>query len=110
MQQNQALSDVYDSAAGLPQPDPSVNRCRARRVKRRERNARRWRLLIASSFTRELVLGMHNTALQPTSKPGRPHCSVNILAELQISRGKPVFFAFDLNHSLSGRGYLQSPL
>jgi hypothetical protein len=42
-------------------------------VRRLERNARRWRLLLSSGFTRELVLGMHCSALRPTSKPGRPH-------------------------------------
>ena len=48
-------------------------------VRRRERNARRWRLLHSSGFTRELVLGMHCTASRPTSKPGRPLESCEVI-------------------------------
>jgi len=40
-------------------------------LKRPERNARRWRLLISSRFTRGLVLGMPCSASRPPSKPGR---------------------------------------
>jgi len=41
-------------------------------VRRLERNARRWRVLFSSGFTRWLDLGMPRTASLPTSKPGRP--------------------------------------
>ena len=38
-------------------------------IKRRERNARCWRLFVSSGLTRRLDLGMHRTASCTPSKP-----------------------------------------
>jgi hypothetical protein len=58
----------------VSQPGPEVSRIEARPVfKRPEQTFRRLQLLHSSVLTSELVLGMPCAALQPTSKPGRPH-------------------------------------
>lgn len=41
---------------------------------------------------------MHNAALQPTSKPGRPRCKCEMVAEGESSRGKTWFISVDPGH------------
>ena len=50
-----------------------TTQCIARGIKRRERNARCWRLFFSSCLSRRLDLGMHRTASYTPSKPEHPH-------------------------------------
>ncbi len=71
----------------VSQPGPEVSRIEAQPVfKRLEQTFRRLQLLYSSVFTSGLVLGMPCAALQPTSKPGRPHKQISDIAVYQVGR------------------------